>query len=120
MLDCDLNGSNAMVEDAAGESLADGKRNLKDQKQLDSCAEGFGIGRLSRLMSSEATYTGELEDLYDKMLAKLDGLSRLVEQTNAQVLEKVRMLITIYLCIKVLIFVLGLRTVKIDGHFNFI
>lgn len=120
MLDCDLNGSNAMVEDAAGESLADGKRNLKDQKQLDSCAEGFGIGRLSRLMSSEATYTGELEDLYDKMLAKLDGLSRLVEQTNAQVLEKVRMLITIYLCIKVLIFVLGLRTVKINGHFNLI
>ncbi|CAA0836254.1 Unknown protein [Striga hermonthica] len=38
--------------------------------------------------SPSAAYTGELEDLYDKMLAKIDGLSRLVEQTNAKVQEQ--------------------------------
>ncbi|KAL0310026.1 UNVERIFIED_CONTAM: hypothetical protein Sradi_5944900 [Sesamum radiatum] len=71
-----------------GESLADRKKQLRDQKQLDTCAEGFDVGRLSKLMGSEAAYTGELEDLYDKMLAKIDGLSKLVEQSNAKVLEQ--------------------------------
>ncbi|KAI3472835.1 hypothetical protein Pfo_029964 [Paulownia fortunei] len=88
MMYCELRGSNAMVEDEKGGSLEERKSNLKDQKQLDTCAEGFEIGRLSRLMGSEAAYTGELEDLYNKMLAKIDGLSRLVEQTNAKVLEQ--------------------------------
>ncbi|PIN01755.1 hypothetical protein CDL12_25736 [Handroanthus impetiginosus] len=88
MMDCELRGSNAMVEDENGENRADKKRQLKDQKQLDACAEGFELGRLSKLMASEAAYTGELEDLYDKMLAKIDGLSRLVEQTNAKVMEQ--------------------------------
>ncbi|KAL6508084.1 hypothetical protein OROGR_024279 [Orobanche gracilis] len=88
MLDCELRGSNAMVEDETGDSLAVINNSLKDQEQLNACAEGFEIGRLSKLMGSEAAYTGELEDLYDKMLAKIDGLSRLVEQTNAKVLEQ--------------------------------
>ncbi|KAK4418889.1 hypothetical protein Salat_2301700 [Sesamum alatum] len=88
MMDFELRGSNAMVEDEQGESLADRKKQLRDQKQLDTCAEGFDVGRLSKLMGSEAAYTGELEDLYDKMLAKIDGLSKLVEQTNAKVLEQ--------------------------------
>ncbi|XP_011095227.1 uncharacterized protein LOC105174739, partial [Sesamum indicum] len=88
MMDFELRGSNAMLEDEAGESLADRKKQLRDQKQLDTCAEGFDVGRLSKLMGSEAAYTGELEDLYDKMLAKIDGLSKLVEQSNAKVLEQ--------------------------------
>ncbi|KAL7136119.1 hypothetical protein ABFS83_10G008300 [Erythranthe nasuta] len=88
MMDCELRGSNAMIEDSRGESLADGKRNLKDQKQLDTFSDGFEIKRLGKLMGSEAAYTDELEDLYDKMLAKFDGLSKLVEQTNAKVLEQ--------------------------------
>ncbi|XP_051130406.1 uncharacterized protein LOC127250951 [Andrographis paniculata] len=88
MMDCELRASNAMVEDEREESLADKKRNLKDQNQLDSSAEGFEIARLSKMMGSEAAYTNELEELYDKMLSKIDGLSRSVEQTNAQVLEQ--------------------------------
>lgn len=77
-----------MVEDERAENLADQKRNSKDQNQLDACADNFEIDRLNKMMSSEAAYTGELEDLYDKMLCKIDGLSRLVEQTNAKVLEQ--------------------------------
>ncbi|KAG8377075.1 hypothetical protein BUALT_Bualt09G0130700 [Buddleja alternifolia] len=85
MMDFELRGSNAMVEDKEQESLGYKNRQLKDQKQLDSCAEGFEIGRLSRLMGSESAYTGEIEDLYEKMLDKIHGLSRLVETTNDEV-----------------------------------
>lgn len=78
-----------MEEDEKVESLGA----MKDQKQLDMCAEGFEIGRLSKLVGSEATHlTAELEELYHKMLAKLDGLSKVVEQGSAKVLEQVRML----------------------------
>ncbi|KAL2500427.1 uncharacterized protein Fot_34275 [Forsythia ovata] len=89
MVNCDLRDSNAMVEDEKGESLGALKSGLKDQKQLDMYAEGFEIGRLSKLVGSEATHlTAELEELYHKMLAKIDGLSKLVEQSSAEVLEQ--------------------------------
>ncbi|KAL8462939.1 hypothetical protein ACS0TY_033813 [Phlomoides rotata] len=89
MLDCQLTGPNAMVEDENQESLADKKNQLNNQKQLDTCADGFEIGRLRTLMSTESSYTAELEGLYDKMLAKIVGLSRSVEETNTKVLEQV-------------------------------
>ncbi|XP_060202494.1 uncharacterized protein LOC132630928 [Lycium barbarum] len=86
---CDLRGPNAMVEDEKIESLVGIKRGLKDQKELDLCAEGFEIGRLGKLMGSDASnYTAELESLYDKMLVKLDSLARLVEKSSAKVLEQ--------------------------------
>ncbi|XP_022893548.1 uncharacterized protein LOC111408033 [Olea europaea var. sylvestris] len=85
LVNCDLRGPNAMEEDEKVESLGA----MKDQKQLDMCAEGFEIGRLSKLVGSEATHlTAELEELYHKMLAKLDGLSKVVEQGSAKVLEQ--------------------------------
>lgn len=64
--------------------------NAQAQRQLDTCAEGVQIGSLSRFMGSEATnYTAGLEDLYEKMLSKLDSLSCLVEKTSAKVHELV-------------------------------
>lgn len=75
-----------MVEDEEGETLEAIRRALKNQKKLDMCAEGFEIGRMSKLVGSEAAnYMGELEDLYDKMLCKIDALSKLVEQTSVKV-----------------------------------
>lgn len=72
-----------------GENLGNLKKGMEDQRELDECAEGFEIGRLRRLMGSDAAkYTGELEDLYSKMLAKLDGLARLVEKSSARVIEQ--------------------------------
>ncbi|KAL1549090.1 hypothetical protein AAHA92_17236 [Salvia divinorum] len=88
MMNSDLRGPNAMVEDEIDESLAGKRDQLRNQKQLDLCAEGFEIGRVSKLMSSEAAYTAEMEDLYDKMLAKIDTLSKLVEHSNAKVLDQ--------------------------------
>ncbi|CAL5420389.1 unnamed protein product [Camellia sinensis] len=92
MLPCELRGVSSMVvEDGRveSESLKSVKRVSKDQKELDLCAEEFDVGRLSRLMGPEASnYTGELEDLYKKMLAKVDGLARLVEKSSARVLEQ--------------------------------
>ncbi|KAL3617450.1 hypothetical protein CASFOL_037771 [Castilleja foliolosa] len=88
MMDYEMKDPNAMVDDITGDNLGDRKNSLKNQKQLDSCAEGFEIGRLSKLMGSEAAHTGELEELYYKMLAKIDGLSKSVEQTNAKVQEQ--------------------------------
>ncbi|XP_009788484.1 uncharacterized protein LOC107798940 [Nicotiana tabacum] len=89
LISCDLRGPNAMAEDEKLESLVSIKRGLKDQKELDLCAEGFEIGRLNKLMGSDASnYTAELEHLYDKMLVKLDSLARLVETSSAKVLEQ--------------------------------
>ena len=78
-----------MAEDRDERSLIDRKRVAKDQSELDMSAEGFEIGGLSRLMGSEAAnYTVGLEDLYEKMLAKLEGLARLVEKSSAKVFEQ--------------------------------
>ncbi|KAM3325727.1 hypothetical protein P3S67_000852 [Capsicum chacoense] len=86
---CDLRGPNAMAEDEKAETLVGIKRGLKDQKELDMCAEGFEIGRLNKLMGSDASnYTAELEHLYDRMLVKLDSLARLVEKSSSKVLEQ--------------------------------
>lgn len=72
-----------------GESLATLRRVSKDQKELDTCAEGFDVGRLSRLVGPDAAnYTGEIEELYKKMLDKMVGLARLVEESSARVLEQ--------------------------------
>lgn len=88
-LTCDLRSSNAMVEDENTENSAGIQRGLKDQKELDVCAQGFEVARFSKLMGSNAAnYTGEVEELYDKMLAKLDSLARLVEKSSAKVLEQ--------------------------------
>ncbi|CAN6715481.1 unnamed protein product [Malus baccata var. baccata] len=55
--------------------------------ELDMCSEGLEVGSLSRLMGSEATnYTAGVEDLYEKMLVKIETLTRLVEQSSAKVL----------------------------------
>lgn len=81
-----MNCSSAMDE----ESLSAKKDKLNDQKQLDSCTEGFQIESLRRLMGPEAAnYTGALEDMYEKMLGKVESLARLVESSSAQVLELV-------------------------------
>ncbi|XP_071910298.1 uncharacterized protein [Coffea arabica] len=90
LLPCEWRCSNAMAEDDQRETLGSLKKDLNDQKELDLCAEDFEVGRLNRLMGSQAAnYTAELEDLYNKMLAKLDGLSRLVENSSAKVLEQI-------------------------------
>uniref|UniRef100_A0A5B7B790 Putative BRCA1-A complex subunit Abraxas n=1 Tax=Davidia involucrata TaxID=16924 RepID=A0A5B7B790_DAVIN len=91
-LSCEWRGlhSSSMFDDSKSdsESLKSMRRISKDQKKLDMCAEGFEVGRLSRLMGSDAAnYTQELEELYNKMLVKLDGLARLVEKSSARVLE---------------------------------
>lgn len=64
----------------------------KDQREeVDLRTVGFDAGRLSRLVGPEAgKYTGELEDLYKQMLAKLEGLARVVEKGSARVMEQVR------------------------------
>ncbi|RWR81280.1 BRCA1-A complex subunit Abraxas [Cinnamomum micranthum f. kanehirae] len=67
------------------------KRVAKEQQQrgLDACSQGFEVGRLSRLMGSDAAnYTAEMEDLYGKMLGKLESLARAVEKSSAKILEQ--------------------------------
>lgn len=70
--------------------LSEKKRIANDQRELDMCAEGFEVGKLSRLVGLEAVnYTLSVEDLYGSMLAKLESLARQVEKSNALVNEKV-------------------------------
>ncbi|KDP22827.1 hypothetical protein JCGZ_00414 [Jatropha curcas] len=89
MLNCETSSLSAMNEDKDEDSLSELKHVSKDQKELDKCAEGFAVSSLSRLMGSEASnYTAGLENLYEKMLAKIDSLARKVENSNAKVLEQ--------------------------------
>lgn len=72
------------------------RRVAKEQQQrgLDACSQGFEVGRLSRLMGSDAAnYTAEMEDLYGKMLGKLESLARAVEKSSAKILEQVSVLL---------------------------
>lgn len=85
-----------MSEDQNDECLGSMKQVSRDQRELDMCAEGFEVGSLSRLMGSEAVnYTAGLEDLYSKMLNKVESLARLVETSSARVLEQVCLLLFI-------------------------
>ncbi|KAM1386758.1 hypothetical protein PS1_033185 [Malus domestica] len=78
-----------MNVDRGEESLDQLKQHNKDQSELDMCSEGLDVGSLSRLMGSEAAnYTAGVEDLYEKMLVKIETLTRLVEQSSAKVLEQ--------------------------------
>jgi hypothetical protein len=75
-----------MVED----EKEGGEGELEERRQLDLCAEGFEVRRLRRLIGSGAAdYTAELEDLYEKMLAKVESLARQVELSSAKVFEQV-------------------------------
>ncbi|XP_050236614.1 uncharacterized protein LOC126686546 [Mercurialis annua] len=86
MLNCEMSGLSAMNED---NSLSEMKKVVKDQKELDLCAEGFEVKDLSRLIGSEASgYTLGLENMYEKMLVKIESLARQVETSNANVLEQ--------------------------------
>ncbi|XP_058729009.1 uncharacterized protein LOC131601253 [Vicia villosa] len=87
-LDCQL-GYTPMVRDNEDERLNKMKQASKDQMELDACVEGLEVSRLSKLMGSEAkNYTQSLEDLYLKMLVKIENLTTLVEQSSARVLEQ--------------------------------
>ncbi|CAK8574785.1 unnamed protein product [Lathyrus sativus] len=87
-LDCQLSYS-PMVRDDDEERLSKMRQASKDQRELDACVEGLEVGKLSKLMGSEAkNYTQSLEDLYLKMLVKIENLTTLVEQSSARVLEQ--------------------------------
>lgn len=74
------------------------KQATKDQRELNQCAEGFEVGRLSRMMGSEAkNYTEGLEELYQKMLVKIENLSGLVEKSSAMVIEQVKLVLLLLL-----------------------
>ncbi|VFQ71178.1 unnamed protein product [Cuscuta campestris] len=88
-LTCDLRRSNAMVEDENTENPAGIQQGVQDQKELDMCAAGFEAARFSNLLGSNAAnYTAEVEELYEKMLVKLESLARSVEKSSAIVLEQ--------------------------------
>ncbi|MBA0608160.1 hypothetical protein Godav_020403 [Gossypium davidsonii] len=88
-LNCDLRNLTAMNEDRNEENVTGTKETEKDQALLDTCAEGMQVGRLSLLIGPGATnYTAGLEDLYEKMLSKIESLARLVETSSAKVLEQ--------------------------------
>ncbi|XP_058214680.1 uncharacterized protein LOC131326099 [Rhododendron vialii] len=85
LMDCDPARFNSMAEDRNCEK--GGEKN--EREEVDLRTVGFDAGRLSRLVGPEAgKYTGELEDLYKQMLAKLEGLARVVEKGSARVMEQ--------------------------------
>ncbi|XP_030481261.1 uncharacterized protein LOC115698207 [Cannabis sativa] len=88
LLPCELRTS-PMSEDRNDESLGQRKQVSKIQRELDVCAQGLEVGELSKLMGSQAmNYTSGVEDMYEKMLAKIENLASLVEKSSANVLEQ--------------------------------
>ncbi|KAF5750778.1 BRCA1-A complex subunit Abraxa [Tripterygium wilfordii] len=87
VLSCEMRGSSMMMTEE--ESSRESKEATRDQRQLNKCAEGFEVRRLRQLLGSESTsYTAGLEDMYEKMLAKIESLARQVETSSAKVLEQ--------------------------------
>ncbi|KAK1409949.1 hypothetical protein QVD17_36480 [Tagetes erecta] len=79
------------VKGLNSESMVEDQEGKKENQQFGSLChdDDFKIGRLKNLMGSgAATYTAELEELYNNMLNKVNGLAKLVEQSSARVLEQ--------------------------------
>lgn len=88
---CEIRDPNSMSEDVKieGDEMSLSYQN-QSQSQLDLCADGFQLKRLENLTGPVASgYTAEVEDLYSKMIGKLNGLARLVEKSSIKVLEQV-------------------------------
>ncbi|KAF8059960.1 hypothetical protein N665_1223s0018 [Sinapis alba] len=84
---CEMSSS-AMNEDRDEGSLSAKKQAVMDQKEVDALADGFGVGSLKRLVGAEAaSYTGAIEEMYERMLAKVESLASEVEKSSAKVLE---------------------------------
>lgn len=90
LLPCVFKGDVMEIGDERSKgSLSELKERDKGQRKLDNCVQGFEVGRLSKLMGSQAMgYTQELEALYESMLMKLQGLARVVEKSNERVFEQ--------------------------------
>ncbi|XP_021769642.1 uncharacterized protein LOC110733877 [Chenopodium quinoa] len=91
-LPCNFQGGSPMKEDEKERenmNLKEMKRVAKDQKDLEAyAAAGYELGSLSRLVGSDAvSYVSGVEELYEKMLAKLDCLATQVEGSSSKVLE---------------------------------
>ncbi|XP_010553126.1 PREDICTED: uncharacterized protein LOC104823306 [Tarenaya hassleriana] len=88
LLNCELRSS-PMSEDQDEGTLSAKKHAAKAQKEIDALAEGFQVGNLRRMMGAEASnYTGGLEELYERMLAKIESLASLVEKSSTRVFEQ--------------------------------
>lgn len=85
---CELSSS-AMSVDCDESSLSAKKQSAKDQKEIDALAEGFQVGELKRLVGAEAAnYTGGIEEMYERMLAKIESLASDVEKSSARVFQQ--------------------------------
>ncbi|VVA96910.1 unnamed protein product [Arabis nemorensis] len=82
---CELRRS-AMSVDYDEGSLSAKKQAGKDQKEIDALADGLHVGDLRRLVGAEAAnYTGGIEEMYEKMLAKVESLASDVERSSAMI-----------------------------------
>ncbi|KAM7265011.1 hypothetical protein ACFE04_002694 [Oxalis oulophora] len=82
LMSCEVTKKKGTSEEAMNEDVKD----EVEQEMLDSCVEGFRVGNLGKLMGVEpANYAGQVEDLYAKMLVKIETLARVVEASEAEI-----------------------------------
>ncbi|CAN8270005.1 unnamed protein product [Cochlearia groenlandica] len=85
---CEMRSS-AMSVDRDEGSLSAKKQAGKDQKEIDALSDGFQVRNLNRLVGAEAAnYTGGIEDMYERMLAKIESLACDAENSSAMVFEQ--------------------------------
>ncbi|KAB1199243.1 hypothetical protein CJ030_MR0G025667 [Morella rubra] len=90
-LACELRSS-PMVEDKEDGNLSWIEHTAEDQKQLDQCAEGFKIERLTDGPLGCLQLYYRLEDLYEKMLVEIKSMARQVELNSVRFLSRILVL----------------------------
>ncbi|XP_072974833.1 uncharacterized protein [Typha angustifolia] len=77
------------IKKGKGKSIGRTQEVAREKKVLDKFVEGFEIERLEQMVGAGAgKCIPELEDLYGRMLLKLESLARLVEKSSARVLQQ--------------------------------
>ncbi|CAA7389354.1 unnamed protein product [Spirodela intermedia] len=70
-------------------SLINSRRTSRDSAALGGLAEGYKLERLRQMVGPNAErHKSELEQLYESMLLKLEGLAELVEKSSVGILEQ--------------------------------
>ena len=71
-------------------SLLNIRRTSRDSAALAGLTEGYTLERLWQMVGADAEgHRSELEQLYESMLLKLEGLTKLVEKSSGGILEQV-------------------------------
>lgn len=92
-------------------SLISSRRISRDSAALGGLTDGYKLERLRQMVGPNAErHKTELEQLYEGMLLKLEGLTQLVEKSSAGIIEQVKCPMNIYIIFSIyIIYSVGMK-----------